>query len=122
MTIEATPVRAAVSPIELEDLGEKTMRTEGAWVRKQNDWIKDVKVDLTVVVGRATTTVERLFAIKVGEVLELDTAIDGPVELRLDGRLIAKGHLMAVGSRFGIRISEIEEGKASGSFPSSSKP
>lgn len=111
MSIEATPVRAAVSPIELEELGEKKIRTEGAWVRKQNDWIKDVKVDLTVVVGRATTTVEKLFAIKVGEVLELDTAVDGPVELRLDGRLIAKGHLMAVGSRFGIRISEIEEGR-----------
>ena len=111
MTIEVTPVHAAVNSIELEDLGEKNIRTEGFWVRKQNDWIKDVKVDLTVVVGRATTTVEKLFAIKVGEVLELDTAIDAPVELRLDGRLIAKGHLMAVGSRFGIRISEIEESK-----------
>lgn len=66
-----------------------------------------VSVDLDVHLGSAEVTVERLFSLAKGDTLALDTELDSPVTLRLDGKPIARGHLMAIGDRFGLKISEI---------------
>src|SRR5712675_980873 len=44
---------------------------------------------------------------RLGARLALDDAADGPVELRLGDKVIARGHLVASGDRLGVRISEI---------------
>jgi flagellar motor switch protein FliN/FliY len=51
--------------------------------------------------------VGELFALKRDSVLTLDAALDAPVELRLGGKLVALGQLVAVEDRFGLRITEI---------------
>lgn len=66
-----------------------------------------VAVHLEVVLGKATTTVEELFALKAGNSLRLDTELDAPVTLQLNGKTIAKGHLVALDDHFGIKIIEI---------------
>jgi flagellar motor switch protein FliN/FliY len=42
-----------------------------------------------------------------GDLLTLDSGMDEPVSIRLDGKVIAKGHLVPVGDQFGVKISEI---------------
>ena len=66
-----------------------------------------VSVPLQVMLGSTELTVERLFALKAGETVALDVGLDDPVALRLDGKTIARGHLVAVGDHFGLRITEI---------------
>jgi flagellar motor switch protein FliN/FliY len=66
-----------------------------------------VSVPLQVMLGSAELTVDKLFALKAGETLALDVGLDDPVALRLDGKTIASGHLVAVGDHFGLRITEI---------------
>jgi flagellar motor switch protein FliN len=41
------------------------------------------------------------------DVIELDSEIDAPVDVRLDGKVIARGTLVAIGDNFGVRITEI---------------
>lgn len=72
--------------------------------------IKDIKVCVTVTVGRAQLTVAELFALKDDSVIELEASTDDPVELMLEGRLVARGTLVAVGDRFGVSITEILPG------------
>ena len=69
--------------------------------------IKDIKVKVTVCVGHAELTVAELFALKDDSVLELHAATTDPVEVMLDGRVIARGSLVAVDDRFGVSITEI---------------
>ena len=71
------------------------------------DLIKDIEVTLSVVVGRSRLTVEELFALKEGAAIKLDCAVDQPIELHLDGKLVGRGELVAVDDNFGIRITEI---------------
>ena len=92
--------------IDLQDLPPSI--GEGSALYDGNlDLIKDIEVVVSVVVGRARLSVERLFALKDGATLALDAAADDPVELHLDGKLIGRGELVAVGDNFGIRITQV---------------
>jgi flagellar motor switch protein FliN len=71
------------------------------------DLIKDVRVKVVVSVGRAELTVAELFALKDDSVIELEAATTDPVEVMLDGKVIARGALVAVGDRFGVSVTEI---------------
>jgi flagellar motor switch protein FliN/FliY len=81
--------------------------TKGAVLGERLDLVEQVKVQLTVTLGEAEVTMGRLFSLSAGEVVELDREADAPVDVRLHGKLIARGTLVAVGDKFGIRITEI---------------
>lgn len=69
--------------------------------------IRNVKLRLTVSAGRSELTVKELFELKENAVLALDKSTSDPVDVMLDGRVIARGVLVAVGDNFGVRISEL---------------
>lgn len=66
-----------------------------------------VKASVSVVAGQADATVGELLALKEGAVLALDRQIDAPFDVVLDGRIFARGQLVAVGEHFGIRVTEV---------------
>ncbi len=69
--------------------------------------LEHVPVELEVMVGSAVTTVGEFFALRQGSLLELDTELESTVRLRLNGKTVALGHLVASGEHFGIKITEI---------------
>ena len=66
-----------------------------------------VKTTVNVVAGRAEASVGELLALKEGAVLSLDRAVDAPFDVVLDGTVLARGQLVAVGEHFGVRITEV---------------
>jgi flagellar motor switch protein FliN/FliY len=94
-----------VSAIELPALVETKER--GAALGERLDLVEHVKVKVTVTLGGAEISLGRLFSLTSGEVLPLDRDVDAPVDVRVHGKLIARGHLVAVGDRFGVSVSEI---------------
>jgi flagellar motor switch protein FliN/FliY len=68
--------------------------------------IHGVKVRLRVSVGQATLSVGELLALKEGGVLKLDAALDVPVEILLEDKVVARGQLVAVDDNFGVRVTE----------------
>ncbi|MFC4161865.1 FliM/FliN family flagellar motor switch protein [Chitinimonas lacunae] len=71
------------------------------------DVIRNVQIRLTVQVGEVQTTVGDLMALRNDSVLKLDRLVDEPVDVLLDGAVIARGQLVAVGDDFGVRITEL---------------
>ena len=69
--------------------------------------IQAVKVRLHVVAGEATLTVGELAALREDTVLKLDRAVDEPVDVVLDGQVVARGRLVAVGDEFGVQVTEL---------------
>ncbi|MGM9486038.1 FliM/FliN family flagellar motor switch protein [Ideonella sp. YS5] len=67
----------------------------------------DVKARLQVCVGEVVMTVGELTRAQAGQVLALDREVDAPVDLLLEGRVVARGQLVAVGEHFGIRLTEL---------------
>jgi flagellar motor switch protein FliN/FliY len=81
--------------------------TKGPALGERLDLVEQVKVQLSVTLGEAEVTMGKLFALAAGDVVTLDRQADAPVDVRLNGKLIARGTLVAVGDKFGIRITEI---------------
>jgi flagellar motor switch protein FliN/FliY len=71
--------------------------------------LRKVKTTVQVCVGRATVSVGDLLDAKDQQVLVLDRLLSEPVDLLLEGNLIARGQLVAVGSQFAIRLTELPE-------------
>ena len=69
--------------------------------------IDSVEVVLEAFLGSAHMTIGELTAMKQGAVVELDAALNAPVELRLNGVAVARGELVAVGENFAVRLTEI---------------
>lgn len=69
--------------------------------------LHQVKAHLTVHVGSAVIPVGELMAAKPSQVLRLDRRIDQPVDIVLEGQVVARGQLVAVGEHFGVRITEL---------------
>ncbi|QCX28598.1 flagellar motor switch protein FliN [Nocardioides jishulii] len=73
------------------------------------EMLAGVDMEVTVELGRTRMTVRDLLALSPGTVLELDRAADGPADLLVNGRLIARGEVVVVDEDFGLRITEIIE-------------
>lgn len=71
--------------------------------------IDSVEVQLEAFIGEARMTVAELGALKAESVVTLEAALNRAIELRLNGAVIARGELVAVGDAFGVRLTEIAE-------------
>lgn len=96
----------AVHSVELEDLA-----TEGTSSRpildRNLDVIKNVKVKLEIFLGEAELTVGELFDLNEDSVVKLDRDVTAPVDIVLDGKVVARGSLVVVDDNFGVRITQI---------------
>lgn len=71
------------------------------------DLFRGVQVSLEAKLGEAMMTVEAMMALDAGSVVTLDTGLADHVDLYLNNKLVARGEIVAVGDRFGVRILEI---------------
>ena len=69
-------------------------------------FLGSVKVQVFVRVGRAEVSVAELLELKQGATITLDRLVDQPLDVLVDGHVIARGTLVAVGEHFGVRITE----------------
>ena len=71
------------------------------------DMVLDVPVSLSVELGSTQLPMKDVLELGEGSVITLDKEADAPVELFINGRLIARGEVVVVEDRFGIKITEL---------------
>lgn len=69
--------------------------------------LHDVEMGVTAELGRRRMTVRDLLSLTPGAVIELDRAAGSPVDVLVNGTLIARGEVVVIDEEFGIRVSEI---------------
>jgi len=69
--------------------------------------LHQIKAKLQVCVGDAVISVGELMALREHQVLTLNQGIEAPVDLLLEGRVVARGQLVAVEDQFAVRITEL---------------
>jgi flagellar motor switch protein FliN/FliY len=87
---------------------EPAAKPNGASAPRLNRTLID-NVDITIdtYLGSTTMTIATLNELRAGSVIALDAALNEVVELRLNGVCIAHGELVAVGDKFGVRITAL---------------
>jgi flagellar motor switch protein FliN len=71
------------------------------------DILLDVPVGLTVELGGCKLPMRDVLNLNVGSVVQLDKVADSPVELHVNQKLVARGEVVVVENRFGIKITEL---------------
>ncbi|MEJ1297567.1 MAG: flagellar motor switch protein FliN [Candidatus Sedimenticola sp. (ex Thyasira tokunagai)] len=80
---------------------------EGGSQEVQLDAILDVPVTISMEIGRTSINIRNLLQLTQGSVLELDRLAGEPMDVRVNGTLIAQGEVVVVNEKFGIRLTDI---------------
>ena len=94
------PASAAV----FKDFSNKGTRPE---TPNDIDFILDIPVQLTVELGRTKIAIKNLLQLAQGSVVELDGLAGEPMDVLVNGCLIAQGEVVVVNDKFGIRLTDI---------------
>ena len=95
---------------ETEETGAQAASAEGSGDRVSVDNLRvleNIDVTLTVEVGSTDIRIRDLLRLNEGSVVELDRLAGDPLDILANGTIIARGEVVMVGERFGIRFSEI---------------
>lgn len=69
--------------------------------------IMNVPLNMTVEIGRAKRKLKEVLSFESGTVVELEKQADAPVDIIVNGQLIARGSVVVIDDNFGVRITEI---------------
>jgi flagellar motor switch protein FliN/FliY len=75
--------------------------------RPNLDALMHVPLRVTAELGGCTLPVAQVLALGAGSIVELDRLAGGPVDLRVNETLVARGEIVAVDERYGVRITEL---------------
>ena len=87
-----------------QDFSNKGARNE---TPNDIDFILDIPVQLTVELGRTKIAIKNLLQLAQGSVVELDGLAGEPMDVLVNGCLIAQGEVVVVNDKFGIRLTDI---------------
>lgn len=71
------------------------------------DLVMDVPVTVSIEMGRAQVNIRQLLNLKQGSVVELDRYAGEPVDVLVNGTLVAHGEVVVVNEKFGIRLTDV---------------
>ena len=80
---------------------------QSATANDRLDLLGNIEMDVTAELGRTRMTVRELLSLTPGIVVELDRIAGSPIDLFVNGTLIAHGEVVVIDEEFGVRISEI---------------
>jgi flagellar motor switch protein FliN/FliY len=97
---------SATQHIELPEL-EPRSASGPSLLSSGSDLLNSIAIDVTVVVGQAHTTVGQLMRLKESDILKIDRGVDQPVDINVNGNIVARGQLVVVDDCFGVRVTEV---------------
>ena len=98
-------VIAEAKPAPLEELTDDAPIS--AEERRKLDTILDIPVTIAMEVGRSQISIRNLLQLNQGSVVELDRVAGEPLDVLVNGTLIAQGEVVVVNDKFGIRLTDI---------------
>jgi len=78
-------------------------------VNKNLEILMDIKLQLTVELGRTELPIKKVLELTRGSIIELEKVAGEPVELYANGKLVAHGEVVVIEDNFGLRITSITE-------------
>lgn len=102
---EGSDSTVTVQPVQFASFDDSVQAT--GETNKNLDILMDVKLQLTVELGRAVLPIKKVLELTKGSIIELEKVAGEPVELYANGKLIANGEVVVIEDNFGLRITSI---------------
>ena len=101
----STPIEADEAPLIFQKLAKSS--TAAFEQVSDIDLILDIPVHLTVQLGSTRIPIKHILRLAQGSVIELDALAGEPMDVLVNGCLIAQGEVVVVNEKFGIRLTDI---------------
>ncbi len=98
---------ASAKRVELDDFGDSAAAPLSGDERRKLDAILDIPVTISMEVGRSQISIRNLLQLNQGSVVELDRLAGEPLDVMVNGTLIAHGEVVVVNDKFGIRLTDV---------------
>ncbi|MBU2884091.1 flagellar motor switch protein FliN [Psychrosphaera sp. B3R10] len=95
-----------IQTAELDELTEARSNLNEDETRKL-ETILDIPVNISMEVGRSKISIRNLLQLNQGSVVELDRVAGEPLDVLVNGTLIAHGEVVVVNDKFGIRLTDV---------------
>lgn len=105
--VAAAAPKSTAAPTSAMDSVFKPLASASGGAGTDIDLIMDVPVQLTVELGRTRLTIKNLLQLGQGSVVELDGLAGEPMDIYVNGYLIAQGEVVVVEDKYGIRLTDI---------------
>lgn len=99
-------IDSSVKRAELEELRDDSLILNAS-ERKRLDSILDIPVTISMEVGRSQISIRNLLQLNQGSVVELERIAGEPLDVMVNGTLIAHGEVVVVNDKFGIRLTDV---------------
>ncbi|MBQ8707556.1 MAG: flagellar motor switch protein FliN [Succinivibrionaceae bacterium] len=96
---------AEAEKVPYEDFGEATPISKEE--KRRLDAILDIPVIISMEVGRSQISIRNLLQLNQGSVIELERVAGEPLDVLVNGTLIAHGEVVVVNDKFGIRLTDV---------------
>lgn len=103
---DAASGMSGVERAELDELSDETAEI-GPEEKRKLDTILDIPVTISMEVGRSLISIRNLLQLNQGSVVELDRVAGEPLDVLVNGTLIAHGEVVVVNDKFGIRLTDV---------------
>ncbi|MDX1757572.1 MAG: flagellar motor switch protein FliN [Marinobacter sp.] len=104
---EAEEPEDSVRTAPMEEFGEDTGLAAGGGESPDLDVILDIPVTISMEVGNTQIPIRNLLQLNQGSVIELDRLAGEPLDVLVNGTLIAHGEVVMVNEKFGIRLTDV---------------
>lgn len=105
MTSEKKP-QGAVTPVQLGELENRPVPAQAAAFPA--GLLDQVVLEVSIELGRVQIPFRRIRGLTQGAILDLERPVGDPVDVRVNGHLIARGEVVSIkGERYGVRLTEV---------------
>ena len=106
--VEKRPAkRMTVSPVKFAPLLSELPTSAVTGVLGNLELVKDVKMNVTVELGRTNLPLKEVLQLGENSIIKLDRLAGESIDLLVNGRLIARGEVVVIGNNFGIKVTEV---------------
>jgi flagellar motor switch protein FliN/FliY len=98
------PEQASATVLKVPSRAEPA---EFGFDQQRLDLILDIPLKVTVLLGRTKWPIKDILGLSTGSVIEMQSLVDEPVEILVNGTLVATGEIVVVHDNYGVRISNI---------------
>jgi flagellar motor switch protein FliN/FliY len=104
---EQTALAAQAKVAEFADLNDEAKAPRPDSSRRELDFILDIPLDVSAELGRTKLLINELLQLGQGSVVELNKLAGEPLEVYVNGKLVARGEAVVINEKFGIRLTDI---------------
>ncbi len=92
---------------EFQDLTDESKAPRPDSIRRELDFILDIPLDVSAELGRTRLLINELLQLGQGSVVELNKLAGEPLEVYVNGKMVARGEAVVINEKFGIRLTDI---------------